>query len=230
MTNAREGLVRSPVTYQSKSSAVYAELRGRILDGSLPPSMALNQEQLAAELGVSTTPLREALRRLESEGLVTSLPHREAVVAALDFDDLLAVYEVRENLDALAVSLAAERHSEEDAKEIRRAMQRLLDSAGDDQLAVNRAFHAAIYRASHNPVLIELLDALWDRSSRYRQAVGFMAGDTEVHREHLGLVNAVLERRAEEGAALMRAHIRRTRSTFEEYYGRREESGGSSAP
>lgn len=227
MTNAR-GV--GPVTYQSKSRAVYAELRGRILDGSLPPSMALNQEQLAAELGVSTTPLREALRRLESEGLVTSLPHREVVVAGLDFDELLAVYEVRENLDALAVSLAADRHSEEDAKEIRRAMQRLRDSAGDDQLAVNRAFHAAIYRASHNPVLIELLDALWDRSGRYRQAVGFMAGDTEVHREHLGLVNAVLERRAEEGAALMRAHIRRTRLTFEERYGRREEPGGSSAP
>jgi DNA-binding GntR family transcriptional regulator len=206
-------------TNQSKSVAVYGELRRRILTAELAPSTPLNQEQLAAELGVSTTPLREALRRLESEGLVTLLAHREAVVSPLDADELAAIYEVRAELDPLAAALAAGRHDTAEAGGIRDATERMRKPGREDRLTVNRRYHAAIYRACHNPVLVEVLEGLWDRSDRYRRSVGFMATETTIVDEHLAIAEAVLARRADEAASLMRRHIARTRATFEEVYG-----------
>jgi DNA-binding GntR family transcriptional regulator len=201
--------------HQSKSAAVYIELRRRILGAELAPGSAINQEQLAAELGVSTTPLREALRRLESDGLVSLLAHREAMVSPLDPLELAAVYEVRESLDPLAAALAAERHTEDEAKEIRQATDRARKPGREDRMTVNRRYHASIYRACHNPVLVETLDALWDRSDRYRRAVGFMATEPAIQDEHAAIAEAVLARRADESAELMRGHIRRTRAAFE---------------
>jgi DNA-binding GntR family transcriptional regulator len=213
MADAPAGL---PFVHQSKSAAVYLELRRRILGAVVAPGVALNQEQLAAELGVSTTPLREALRRLESEGLVKLLAHREAIVAPLDPLELAAVYEVRENLDPLAAALAAERHTDAEATAIRKAVARAAKPGREDRMTVNRRYHASIYEACHNPVLVETLDALWDRSDRYRRAVGYMATDPAIQEEHVAIAEAVLARRADESAELMRGHIRRTRAAFQE--------------
>jgi DNA-binding GntR family transcriptional regulator len=200
----------------SKSAAVYEELRRRILSAAIAPGTAINQEQLAAELGVSTTPLREALRRLESDGLVTLLAHREAIVSPLDPTELAAVYEVRESLDPLAAALAAERHTDAEAKAIRKAADRARRPGREDHLTVNRRYHMAIYGASHNSVLIETLDALWDRSDRYRRAVGFMATEPTIQQEHEAIAAAVLARQPDESARLMRAHIGRTRAAFQQ--------------
>jgi DNA-binding GntR family transcriptional regulator len=211
---------KQQLVIQSKNEAVYAELRQRILSGRLPPGASINQEQVATDLGVSTTPVREALRRLEAEGLVTAFAHREVVVSRLDPAELSAIYEVRETLDALAVSLAAERHTGDDAAQITEAMARVAAGAdGDDAVEVNRRFHAAVYTASHNPVLIELLDSLWDRSDRYRRAVGFISTEKTVLEDHRELAAAVLEGRGEDGAAVMRRHLRRTNEAFETRFG-----------
>lgn len=199
---------------QSKSTLVYRTLRQRILDAELPPAAPINQEQLALELGVSTTPLREALRRLESEGLVTLMAHREAVVAPLDADELVSIYEVREELDPLAAALAAERHTDAEADTIRQATKHMRRPGRSDRMSVNRGYHAAIYRACHNEALVEVLEGLWNRSDRYRRAVGFMALDDSIIAEHEAIASAVLERRADDAAALMRTHIARTRAAF----------------
>lgn len=201
---------------------MYVELRQRILSAALAPGAAINQEHLAAEMGVSTTPLREALRRLESDGLVTLLAHREAIVSPLDPAELTAVYEVRESLDPLAAALAAERYTEDDARAIRKATDRARRPGREDRLTVNRRYHASIYGACQNPVLIETLDALWDRSDRYRRAVGFMATEPAIQDEHEAIAQAVLARRADESAKLMRAHIRRTREAFQQLPGAAE--------
>lgn len=208
-----------PFVHQSKSSAVYLELRQRILSAALAPGTAINQEHLAAELGVSTTPLREALRRLESDGLVQLLAHREAIVSPLDPTELAAVYEVREELDPLAAALAAERHTSAEATVIRKATERARRPGREDRMTVNRRYHASIYGACHNPVLVETLDALWDRSDRYRRAVGFMAAEAAIQDEHIAIADAVLARRADESAELMRTHIRRTRMAFQQLQG-----------
>jgi DNA-binding GntR family transcriptional regulator len=188
------------------------------LSGTLVASEALNQEQLAAELGVSTTPLREALRRLESEGLVLVQPHRDVVVAPLDADEMVSLYEVREALDSLAARLAAEHYDERDRKEMEAAARQLRDPR-IDPVDANRAFHAAIYRASHNEVLSDLLDKLWDKSDRYRRAISGIARDSGVVQSHVDLLHIVLERDADRAHQLMREHIRSVHEVLEEVVG-----------
>ncbi len=202
--------------YRSKVDVVYDEVRARIVEGELRPATAINQERLASELGISTTPIREALRRLESEGLVRPAAHREVVVTPLDPDEMVAVYEVRETLDAMAARLAAEHCTDEDRERIEQAMRGVADAADEDVVRANRALHSAIYRASHNPVLVELLESLWDRSERYRRFVIDIAVDADARGEHAALTDAVLSGHAAEAERLMRAHVRATREMLEQ--------------
>lgn len=196
-----------PVVFQRKADLVYAEVRERILDGRLAPGSVINQGQLSQELGVSTTPLREAVQRLETEGFVSAAAHRDAMVTPLDMDELTALYDVREQLDAYAARLAARHHDEADRAAIEAATTAISKPRGD-ALVLNREFHAAIYRASHNAVLASLLDALWDRADRYRRLVGGLAKDVDVAREHQRLAKAVLARKEDEAAELMAKHLR----------------------
>jgi DNA-binding GntR family transcriptional regulator len=214
---------RYSFSVRSKSLAVYAELRRQILEGVLPPLAPLNQEKLAAELGVSTTPLREALRRLQSDGLVVAADHRETSVAGLDANELRALYEIRIELDSLAAGLAAERHTPEDRTSIEAALRALVPSTEAlEQLRRNRQFHAAVYRASGNPLLVETLDALWDRSDRYRRAIGAIAATEDVQTEHRKIAALVLDGRKDQAAAAMRAHLQRSRTAFEGHYAESE--------
>src|SRR5215471_16174222 len=105
-------VARTPLQTVTKAEAVYLETRGRIPTGALPPGLNVNQEQLAADLGVSITPLREALRRLEMEGLIRLEAHRTVVIAALTSQELDEMYAIRMELDPLAAGLAASKVSE----------------------------------------------------------------------------------------------------------------------
>lgn len=211
----RESFSAGPMPFQTKADMAYSMLRGRIMNGSLAPGTSLKQEQLAAEIGVSTTPLREAITRLEAEGLVSSSAHHEVTVSTVDLDDLIAVYEVKEHLDALAASLAAVRRTDDEAREIEETAQLLSPDSGGDLLRANREFHAMIYRASHNPVLIELLDDLWDRSDRHRRLISDLAREPVVAGEHRDLAHAVREGDSRRAASLMRGHVRSARKRAE---------------
>lgn len=196
--------------FQTKADAAHAELKRRILDGTVPPASTLNQEQLALEFGVSTTPLREAIRRLASEGLVKYAAHKEVVVISIQSEDLVHIYEVREQLDSLAARFAAERHTPDEARRIREARGALIARRSGDPLALNRQFHRAIYTASHNPVLVEILEGLWDRADRHRRLLHTVALEPEVVDEHLALADAVLAHDGDLAAALMSQHVRRS--------------------
>jgi DNA-binding GntR family transcriptional regulator len=213
--NPPKRAVAGPATYRSKADVAYDQLRAAILAGDLPAGTALKQEQLALELGVSTTPLREALRRLESEGFVKMPAHRDAIVAPLDLNELVALYEVRETLDSLAAGLAATRFDESDRAAMTAAASRL-GATRADPVAANRALHASIYRASHNPVLIAELDSLWDRSDRYRIAIRGIARQPRIVESHRALVATVLSGDAEKATSEMRAHIAEARRSVEE--------------
>jgi DNA-binding GntR family transcriptional regulator len=213
--NPPKRAVAAPATYRSKADVAYDQLRAAILAGDLPAGTALKQEQLALELGVSTTPLREALRRLESEGFVKMPAHRDAIVAPLDLNELVALYEVRETLDSLAAGLAAKRFDESDRAAMTAAASRL-GATRADPVAANRALHASIYRASHNPVLIAQLDSLWDRSDRYRIAISAIARQPAVVESHRAIVATVLARDAKGAAEKMRVHINEARRSAED--------------
>ncbi len=200
--------------YATKSDLAYTRVRALILSGELAPGAVLPQSALAQTIGISTTPLREALRRLKQEGLVELDAHRDARVMPLDAAEARDLLELRQNLDPLAAGLAAQRRTADDLARMRAALgslSALRSGASPAQLAGHRTFHAAVYRASHNAVLVEALDGLWDKTDRYRRhALAAGRSDEELEQraeEHRALLEAVSDRDADAAAALMRAHV-----------------------
>lgn len=201
--------------YSTKSDFAYAEVRGRIVTGVYPPGTVLNQAALAVDLGISTTPLRESLRRLKSEGLVELDAHRDARVTDLSAEEARDLLEVRRALDPLAAALAAERRTKEDIAEMRAALaelEPLPNRPAVVDLVAHRRFHRALYCAAHNDLLTNTLDSLWDKADRYRlvgleerRAQPERDRSTQSHRELFAAVTAGDRDGARE---LMLNHIR----------------------
>lgn len=205
----------TPKPVFSKSEYAYEEIKQRILADELHPGAAVSQEGIATELGISTTPVREALKRLASEGLMVLATHRDARVTELTFTEAQSLYEVRLNIDPLAARWAAERRTDGDVAAIDRALDALhplTGTAGIPALAAHRAFHRSVYRASRNEPMIEILDSLWDKADRYRQFTLKYRTDTgaEIERvrgEHRALAEAVIEGDGARAEETMRLHI-----------------------
>src|SRR4051794_33520899 len=152
-----------PLRIESVVDHVYVALRERILSGDLPRGTKLRQASLADELGVSRTPLREALRRLSTEGLVEFFPNRGATVSELDFGDMRHAWSARVALEPGAARLAAERRDEDSIAAMREAIaqQRAAAADKDASFAANRRFHLALAAASGNPHLTRFAEMLW---------------------------------------------------------------------
>jgi DNA-binding GntR family transcriptional regulator len=152
-----------PIQIRSVVDQVHAALREQILSGELERGSRLPQETLAAELGVSRTPLREALRRLAGEGLVILQPHHGATVADLDFSDMSDAWMARLVIEPPAARLAAGRHDAGQLQRMREAIaaQRASADRVADSLDANRDFHLALVAASGNPHLSHFAELLW---------------------------------------------------------------------
>jgi len=221
MTTAPEdtisGTVMARNVFSSKSEVAYAELRTRILTGALTPGSRLDQYELAASMNMSITPLREAIRQLSSEGLIDLGTHRNASIARISAAEARELSEVRLLLDPGAAFLAAQRRTPDDITALRATAAQLLPvtrSRGEEALTAHRAFHRALYVASHNEVLIRQLDDLWDKSDRYRRlGLDLPPGDeprARDDREHHELLQLVVDGDAPGAETLMRAHIERS--------------------
>jgi DNA-binding GntR family transcriptional regulator len=169
---------------------------------------------LAPAIGVSTTPLREALRRLKAEGLVELDAHRDARVTPLTAEEARDLLEVRRSLDPLAVALAAQRRTKDDIRAMRAAsegLEPLRSEPAVPDLVAHRRFHAAIYLASHNDLLIGMLDGLWDKADRYRR-LGLAVERKQAERdqtaaEHAALLDLVVAGDSAGAADIMHRHI-----------------------
>lgn len=200
--------------YATKSDYAYTRIRDGVLSGEFPPGTVLHQATLAKTIGISTTPLREAMRRLMTEGLVELDAHRDARVSALSGEEARDLLEVRRSLDPLAASLAAQRRTKEDIRAMREAaasLHALPNQVSVVDLVAHRRFHTAIYVASHNDLLITTLDALWDKADRYRrlglQVERDQAERDQKEREHAELLDAVIRGDGEAAAEVMLRHI-----------------------
>jgi DNA-binding GntR family transcriptional regulator len=201
----------------TKAEAVYQELRGRILDGSIQPASTLNQEALAATLGLSITPLREALRRLESEGLVRLEAHRTMTIAPLTRRELHELYAVRLQLDPFAASLTAREASDETLTEIERLARKRVERNPRALLQHNRTFHHAIYSSCGNLVLIGVLDQLWNRTDRYRLIVlQNRIQERTAEEEHREIAAALVRRDARRVSDLVNRHVEKTQRLIEQ--------------
>ncbi|RZL71339.1 MAG: GntR family transcriptional regulator [Rhodococcus sp. (in: high G+C Gram-positive bacteria)] len=200
--------------FSSKGDVAYGELRRLILSGELAPGSRLAQYELADSLKMSITPLREAVRRLSSEGLVAMDSHRDVHVAQMSAQEARQLFEVRLSLDPTAAELAAARRTDQDILFMRSALNRLVPVTrqwGEEGLQAHREFHRALYVASHNDVLIRLLDDVWDKSDRYRRVgLELPPGDEPRIRdldEHHQLFDLVVAGDAAGTGELMRRHI-----------------------
>ena len=201
--------------FTSKSALAYEAVRRQILSGAMEPGSVIGQTRLAEELGISTTPIREALGRLAAEGLVTLGAHKDARVAELSAEEAQNLFEVRSALDPVACELAAERRTEDDLAVIDGALDALEPLTGDssaDALLAHRRFHRALYEAASNPVLLGVLDSIWDKSDLYRQRALRSHSPSDADRErvkeqHQRLRDAVAASDPETARELARAHI-----------------------
>jgi DNA-binding GntR family transcriptional regulator len=202
-----------PLQIQSVVDQVYAVVRARILSGELPGGSRLPQTSLAEELGVSRTPLREALRRLSTEGLVVLEANRGARVAVTGIDDMLHAWRARLALEPAAARLAAEVREPEALERMRRsvARQRMVVDDVSESFSVNREFHRALVAASGNPHLDQFSRMLW----MTRIGIPIFAGQALGHvddvlawaAEHEAILDAVERGKAAAAERLTREHV-----------------------
>ena len=202
--------------YLPLRDVVFQTLRQAILRGELKPGERLMEIHLAQKLGVSRTPVREAIRKLELEGLVLMIPRKGAIVAEITVQDLEDVLEVRMALEELAVKIACKRITQEQLEEIkRRSAEFCKPLYGDDVAACAQAdmtFHDAIYEATGNRRLVQILNNLREQMYRYRREY---LKDRQSHsllvKEHEEIVQGLTERDADRALRVTNSHIERQR-------------------
>ncbi|MDF2595320.1 MAG: GntR family transcriptional regulator [Clostridia bacterium] len=181
---------------------VFQTLRKAILTGELEPGERLMEIQLGEKLGVSRTPIREAIRKLELEGLVIMVPRKGAQVAHFTEKDIQDVLEVRAALEALAAKIACKRMDDRSFLKLQLAITEYDYAARDKDIETmiekDVEFHETIFNASQNDKLIQLFNNLREQVHRYRIAYLKNTGESDaVHAEHLALLEA-LKRRDED--------------------------------
>ena len=198
--------------YLPLRDVVFNTLRQAILRGELKPGERLMEIQLANKLGVSRTPIREALRKLELEGLVNMVPRKGAEVADITEKSLRDVLEVRKALEELSVQLACEKITEEEIEELKRVAERFKDTLNDQDVTkiaeADVAFHYVIYTATDNQKLILLLNNLREQMYRYR--VEYLKKEEaypQLIAEHEELIDNISKRNKEEATRIMCEHI-----------------------
>lgn len=198
--------------YLPLRDVVFTTLRQAILRGELKPGERLMEIQLANKLGVSRTPIREAIRKLELEGLVLMIPRKGAEVAEITEKNLRDVLEVRESLEVLAVQLACERMTEETFVELEAAAKAFeAEVATDDITKIAEAdvfFHDIVYQATDNQRLIQLLNNLREQMYRYRvEYLKKNAMHPIIIREHQELIDYIKARDKEKASENICKHI-----------------------
>lgn len=167
-----EDLTLNMDAYLPLRDVVFNTLREAILKGELKPGERLMELQLAAKLGVSRTPIREAIRMLEQEGLAVTIPRKGAEVAKMTEKDMEDVLQIREALDELAASIACEQITGEELEELKVTMREFEEytKTGDVKRIAEAdvRFHDIIYQATGNPKLVNMLSNLREQMYRYR--------------------------------------------------------------
>ena len=199
---------------QTLSEQIFTLVRDRIISGRLPSDTPIRQDALAAELGVSKIPLREALARLEQEGLLLSQANRGFFVRPLSADEAEEVYALRLKLEPDAVGRASKVATPEDKAAAKAALEALDKASVADKASVgklNRAYHMSLVRPLGQPLTIQIIERLNIISERYVGKHLAPAGrDDCAHKEHLAMLELWSQGKAKEVAAMMHDHIEST--------------------
>jgi DNA-binding GntR family transcriptional regulator len=208
--------------YRTLQDLVYTNLRELIISGHLAPGQKLVTAKLAAELGVSRMPVREALNRLQSEGLVTIVPHKETIVTAFSFEDVAEIYDIRTVLEGYAAGLCARASTPDQIERLKSlvsAAESLL-AAGDLEgfKHCDNRFHHGVFDTCGSIKLAQLLSNLWDQCLYYRNLASLLKRNP--HRslqEHRDIVTALEARDADKAQEMILLHTRNSRDTLLEH-------------
>ena len=212
--------------------ALVETLRDEIVQGDHAPGQYLRLEEIAARFDVSTMPVREALHDLEAEGLVTSFPHRGAMVTRLSPDELEDIYDMRVVLEEMATRLAVPLLTEATLAELTSLVEQMDNYLGDVAAVVrlNHEFHLTLYAASGRRHLCEINRNLRYRSQHYLHVFIVEAKSENIpptQREHRAILEACKRGDAVHAAALMREHVAQVGHAIIEYVRQRDESAAA---
>ncbi len=208
-------------SYKPLRELVCENIRQAIIDGTFSPGERLMEIQLADEMGVSRTPVREAIRKLELEGFVVMIPRRGTYVADISIKDLTEIYEVRTSLDVLAAGLAAERITDEELEELNQYLieigKHVANMDIEKIVQLDTAFHDVLYTASRNERLRSIINNLREQLTGIRGRTMSHPGRLiETMDEHRNLVDAIAARDAERAQHCARLHIENAEHTLME--------------
>jgi transcriptional regulator, GntR family len=200
-------------SYQPLRDVIFETLRKAIINGEIKPGERLMEVAIAEQMGVSRTPVREAIRRLEAEGLVTMVPRKGTHVSELSAKDIIDVLEVRGALDKLATSLAAKRMKPQQLRALESIHKQFVSCVEKENIegAVKKdiEFHDAIYAASGNSRLIGVLSTLKEHIYRFRVIYLRDMNIAEyVEQEHEEILNALREGNDKLAGELSEKHIK----------------------
>ena len=198
--------------YLPLRDVVFNTLRHAILKGELEPGERLMEIALAQKLGVSRTPIREAIRKLELEGLVVMVPRKGAEVADITEKDLRDVLEVRTALEELSIELAMKNMNDDDCKQLTEANKLFAkDSEGDDLIKIAEAdvaFHELIYMATGNKRLIQMINNLREQMYRYRlEYIKDKSTHARLVDEHNRIIDAMVKNDVAAAKAAIKLHV-----------------------
>ncbi|MCW2519190.1 MAG: putative HTH-type transcriptional regulator YdfH [Mycobacterium sp.] len=203
--------VRDGVT----GARVADELREAILHGAHPPGTRLRQEELAAQYGASRVPVREALRILESEGLIVTVANTGAWIAQLSLDECVELYQVRERIEPLLLRYSLPHLTPEQIDQLGDLVEQMRQTSDVEVfLALDRRFHLGSYAGAVTTYLAPAVERLWNTTQHYRRAfTRLLDGESNriLHDEHHMLVSAIRDQDSEEAERVLFGHIRRTR-------------------
>ena len=193
---------------------VYEELKMQILKGSIIPGTRMMEVELAEEMGVSRTPIREAIRKLEKEGLVTIEPRRGAYASMISTEDMVEILEVRQDLEGLAAYFAADRMTDEKMEELREVSncynEAVKSGKMEDMIKYDTRFHHIIVESCRNKILVQMIEQLQELVLRFRYIYydNFRRAEN-MPDEHEAIVAAISEGNADKARAAADIHIDR---------------------
>ena len=219
MTDVGEGgelaLNESALPHGEAGATIAAALREEILGGGYQPGERIRQQELAGKHGASRVPVREALRILEADGLITIVANAGSWVSRLSAQECTEMYQMRERIEPLLLSYSVPllpAHDIEQLQDLADAMQRSTDA--EQFIRLDRKFHLLSYSAASTITLGDTIMRLWNRTQHYRRAYTRMfraERDDSVHYDHQLLVASLRNRDAEDAERVLAGHIRRTR-------------------
>lgn len=205
--------------YRPLREVVSETLRKAIKDGVLKPGERLMEIQLAEELGVSRTPIREAIRKLELEGFVVMVPRRGTYVADISLKDIAQVFEIRSALEQLSAGLAAERITPDELEDLERILVEVNGYIQHDDfdkiVEADIRFHDILYHGSRNNRLVDILNNLREQMLRFRSISMHYPGRLrDTWEEHRLLVEAIAERNSSQARKIAKKHMENSEKTL----------------